>query len=148
MLEFDKITNEKNFRKEVIIVVDTENNSKLLDIKLKNLNLSDKWNFSEIDLKEALIQPDKLGQIKDFIFGDFSREAKYFISKTKEFNDYYDLFSSDESELCSYIVTKLKGVQIKSRITILENSEIEGNLDNLDRTELFETILKIKIQTC
>lgn len=109
MLEFDKITNEKNFRKEGIIVVDTENNSKLLDIKLKNLNLSDKWNFSEIDLKEVSIQPDKLGQIEDFIFRGFSREAKYSTSKTEEFDNYYDSFSLDESELCSYIVTKLKG---------------------------------------
>ena len=122
MLEFDKITNEK----------------------VKNLNLSDKWNFSEIDLKEVSIQSDKLGQIEDFIFRGFPREAKYSTSKTEEFDNYYDSFSLDESELCSYIVTKLKDDQIKSRITILENSEIEGDLDNPDRTELFETIFKNK----
>ena len=35
MLKFDNPINEENSRKEGIIVVDTENNSKLLDIKLK-----------------------------------------------------------------------------------------------------------------
>ena len=56
MLEFDKPINKESLRKEGIIVVDTENNSKLLDIKLENLNLSDKWDFSEVDLNEALIR--------------------------------------------------------------------------------------------
>ena len=144
MLEFDKPINKESLRKEGIIVVDTENNSKLLDIKLENLNLSDKWDFSEVDLNEALIQPDKRGQIEDFIFSKFPREPKYFSSGTEEFDDYYDSFILDEFELCSYIVKKLKGGQIKSRITILENSEIIGDLNNPDRTELFETILKNK----
>lgn len=144
MLEFDKPINKENLRKKGIRFIDTKNNSRVLDIKFRNLNLSDKWDFSEVDLNEASIQPDKRGQIEDFIFSKFPREPKYFSSGTEEFDDYYDSFSLDESKLCSYIVTKLKDDQIKSRITILENFEIEGDLDNPDRTELFETIFKNK----
>ncbi len=144
MLVLEESTDEESLRKKGITVIDTENNSTVLDIKFRNLNLSNKWNFSEIDLNEVLIQSDKRGQIEYFICRDFPGEAKYFSSGTEEFDDYYDLFSLDEFELCSYIVTKLKGGQIKSRITILENSEIEGDLDNPDRTELFETIFKNK----
>lgn len=144
MLVLEESTDEESLRKKGITVIDTENNSTVLDIKFRNLNLSNKWNFSEIDLNEVLIQSDKRGQIEYFICRDFPGEAKYFSSGTEEFDDYYDLFSLDEFELCSYIVTKLKGGQIKSRITILENSEIDGDLDNPDRTKLFETILKNK----
>ena len=144
MLEFDKPINKENLRKKGIRFIDTKNNSRVLDIKFRNLNLSDKWDFSEVDLNEALIQPDKRGQIEDFIFSKFPREPKYFSSWTEEFDDYYDSFILDEFELCSYIVKKLKGGQIKSRITILENSEIIGDLNNPDRTELFETIFKNK----
>ena len=144
MLEFDKPINKENLRKKGIRFIDTKNNSRVLDIKFRNLNLSDKWDFSEVDLNEASIQPDKRGQIEDFIFSKFPREPKYFSSGTEEFDDYYDSFILDEFELCSYIVKNLKGGQIKSRITILENSEIIGDLNNPDRTELFETILKNK----